>query len=296
MTTRNAPSAHRPTRIFHGPIDNGRFRASAVSSNCARSDGRASRTYVASRAGSAPHTSWTSRASSVPNAGRTPAAPQSHRHRAHSGRTTRTLAALCILLMFALVHAAVANLGILPDSAATARPEVAHSTPISQWRLGEVPHLYQIDPQWSDEPYAGGTIGENGCGPTCLSMVYVALTGNTDIGPFEASRISEAQGHTVDGMTAWTLMSDGAASLGLRSWEVSPTVDAVRAELAAGHPVICSVVPGDFTTTGHFIVLAGLTEDGQLIVRDPNSEHNSSQPWEIERMLGQCANLWAFSA
>lgn len=34
--------------------------------------------------------------------------------------------------------------------------EIAHSTPAHAWRKGEVPFLYQIDPQWSDEPYAGG--------------------------------------------------------------------------------------------------------------------------------------------
>ena len=85
-------------------------------------------------------------------------------------------------------------------------------------------------------------------------------------------------------------MSDGAASIGLNSREISASADAVRAELEAGHPVICSVRPGDFTTTGHFIVLAGLAENGQVTVRDPNSEQNSTHPWDLERILAQCAN------
>ena len=36
-----------------------------------------------------------------------------------------------------------------------------------------MPHIYQIDPAWSELPYAGGTIRENACGPTCLTMVYI---------------------------------------------------------------------------------------------------------------------------
>ena len=206
-----------------------------------------------------------------------------------------TLALAAALVVACAAHAVIGR-ATLPSRPDTSGPEeVAHSTPSSQWRQGEVPSLFQIDPQWSEEPYAGGTIHANGCGPTCLSMVYVALTGQTDLDPKGMARFSEAQGHTVDGMTAWTLMTDGAASLGLESREVPASADAMREELRAGHPVICSVIPGDFTTTGHFIVLAGIAEDGGIIVRDPNSAQNTERTWDLDRIISQCANAWAFS-
>lgn len=53
----------------------------------------------------------------------------------------------------------------------------AFSTPRSQWSAGTMPHIYQIDPAWSELPYAGGTIRQNGCGPTCLTMVYIFKNG-----------------------------------------------------------------------------------------------------------------------
>ena len=84
---------------------------------------------------------------------------------------------------------------------APSQEQAAHSTPSHAWRKGEVPFLYQIDPQWSDEPYAGGNILGNGCGPTCLSMVYVSLTGKTDLDPAAMARFSEQSGFTVDDMT-----------------------------------------------------------------------------------------------
>lgn len=177
-----------------------------------------------------------------------------------------------------------------------AREESARSTPASEWRQGTVPYLYQIDPQWADEPYAGGDIRENGCGPTCLAMVYVALTGNTDYTPVEMARFSEQNGFVSDGLTAWTLMTDGAAMLGITGTEISADPDQVRSTLESGQLVICSVRPGDFTTTGHFIVLAGLAENGEVIVHDPNSAERSEHTWDLDRVLDQCANLWSFSA
>lgn len=170
-----------------------------------------------------------------------------------------------------------------------------NSTPRAEWKAGEVPFLYQTDPQWSSHPYAGGTVEKNGCGPTCLSMAYVALTGRDDLDPAAMADFSERGGYTSDGMTAWALMTDGAAELGLSSEELSASAAAVREALLAGKPVICSVGPGDFTTTGHFIVLAGVAEDGGVIVHDPNSAERSARTWDLERVLGQCLNLWAFS-
>lgn len=158
-----------------------------------------------------------------------------------------------------------------------------------------MPYLYQTDTAWSERSYAGATIGESGCGPTCLSMVYVYLTGKTDKDPASLCAFSELGGYVDGGLTAWTLMTDGAAQLGLTSEEVSADASRIAAELEAGHPVIASMRPGDFTTTGHFIVLAGIDDAGNLTVRDPNSPDRSAQTWSIDTVLAQCANLWAFS-
>ena len=67
----------------------------------------------------------------------------------------------------------------------------------------------------------------------------------------------------------------------------------VYSNLEVGNPIICSVGPGDFTTEGHFIVLAGL-EDGKIIVNDPNSRKNSKKRWTFDEIKGQIKNLWVF--
>ena len=129
-----------------------------------------------------------------------------------------------------------------------------------------------------------------------MAMAYVALTGRTDMTPADMGAFSERLGCATPDGTAWTFMTEGAAELGLVAEEVPADEQSVRRALLSGSPVICSVGPGDFTSTGHFIVLAGLTDDGQVMVRDPNNAGNGDHPWDLDRILGQCANLWSFSA
>lgn len=170
----------------------------------------------------------------------------------------------------------------------------AASTPRDEWRGGELPFLYQIDPQYRDASYAGATVGEAGCGPTSLAMVYIALTGKTDKDPAAMAAFSEAEGYVEEGLTAWRFMTDGAADLGLSSHEVPADAGRLKEELAQGHPIICSMRPGDFTSTGHFLVVAGVADNGELVIHDPNSPANSARTWDAECVLAQCANLWAF--
>ena len=169
------------------------------------------------------------------------------------------------------------------------------STPRDLWRKGEVPYLYQTDPQWASAPYAGSTVEEAGCGPTCLTMAYIAATGNRDYDPAKLAQFSEQNGFVEEGLTTWTLMTDGAQRLGLNSQELPADARQVASAVGEGHPVILTVGPGDFTSTGHFVVVAGVADDGNWIIRDPNSPQRSQQTWDPQQVLSQCRNLWEIS-
>ncbi|MFR3274073.1 MAG: C39 family peptidase, partial [Slackia sp.] len=97
------------------------------------------------------------------------------------------------------------------------------------------------------------------------------LTGKTDYDPASMAAFSEVNGFVDSGMTAWSFMTEGAAMLGLSAEELPADASVLTAALREGRPVIASVLPGDFTTVGHFIVIAGVDETGNLIVHDPNS-------------------------
>ena len=89
-------------------------------------------------------------------------------------------------------------------------------------------------------------------------------------------------------------MSQGAGQLGLKWQEVDWSTSAIVAQLQAGHPIICSMGPGDFTDQGHFIVLSGITADGMIQVNDPNSRINSEKEWSADVLLPQIKGMWAY--
>lgn len=245
-----------------------------------------------------------------PRSGRTTPTPrisayrsaERYRH-AHSHPTPRTLPQLVgvIALLIALAAAgyyAVNTLGTVVKGAQTHNTSSTEpqSTPRSAWRAGEVPTLYQHDPTWSQTTYADDNFGTTGCGPTCLAMAYVALTGRTDMTPADMGTLSERLGCASPDGTAWVFMTDGAAEVGLVAEELSADEASVRNALLRDLPVICSVGPGDFTTTGHFIVLTGIDEQGRLLIRDPNSPQRTNKAWDFDTVLAQCRALWAYSA
>ena len=174
--------------------------------------------------------------------------------------------------------------------------DAPRSTPKRKWAKGRMPYLYQKDEQWAGQRYAGNTIGESGCGPTCMSMVYVYHTGATSMDPSVMAQLAKNGGYVENGKTAWRYMTEGASLLGLHSEETAFEEGAIRSLLEEGTPIICSMLPGDFTTSGHFIVLCGVDDDGGIIIRDPNSEENSKKSWELSRLMSQMANLWAVQA
>ncbi len=161
-------------------------------------------------------------------------------------------------------------------------------------RAGEIPLFYQWDERWGYDAYGDNIVALAGCGPTCLSMVAVGLTGDTSLHPGRIAQFSEERGFVTEAGTAWDLMTVGAEELGLTSEELPLDEKRMQEAVESGKPVICSMRPGDFTDTGHFIVLVGW-ENGAFRVNDPNSRDNSSRLWTYGELEWQIKNLWAFS-
>lgn len=127
-----------------------------------------------------------------------------------------------------------------------------------------VPLLLQWDERWGYREYNESIIGLAGCGPTCLSMVTIYLTGDTTKDPLWMCQFAEAHQFNVPGSgSKWALISEGGRMLG----------------------------PGDFTTDGHFLVLTGRDGD-KITLNDPNSPTNSQKSWDYDTLAGQIQSLW----
>ena len=177
-------------------------------------------------------------------------------------------------------------------------PQEKDRTPaetVEEAERGTIPLLLQWDPRWGCAQYGDGPMALNGCGPTALSMVICGLTGDGTATPYAVAQYAQEMGYYVDGVgTSWELMSAGGTHFGVTARELPLSQSVMENALAAGEPIICSVGPGDFTTSGHFIVLSGL-EDGKFQVRDPNRHSTSEKLWDYDTLAGQITNLWAFS-
>lgn len=162
---------------------------------------------------------------------------------------------------------------------------------------GTIPVYYQWDINWGYTFYGEGHFAVTGCGPTCLSMVAVGLTGDTTITPKKVADISVSLDAYVEGVgTSWDLMTKGAAALGLKSTQNETwSANALCNKLREGNPIICSMGEGDFTTQGHFIVLVGIAESGKILVNDPNSKSNTQKEWDAQVLLNQMKGMWVIS-
>lgn len=166
----------------------------------------------------------------------------------------------------------------------------------SQELKEDYPLFLQWDERWGYVPYGGSMIGLAGCGPTCLSMVITALTDSETTTPAEVASYSMSNGYYVEGTgTAWSLMTEGVEHFGVTARELSLDEGVMKNALDQGHPIICSMGPGDFTAVGHFIVIYGYDEDG-FKINDPNCVSRSEKRWSYEELSWQIRILWAYSA
>ncbi len=157
-----------------------------------------------------------------------------------------------------------------------------------------VPLLMQWDQRWGYIKYGSDVAGLTACGPVCLSMAAIYLTGDsTRFSPDAMIRFASENRYSVAGSgSSWTLISEGGEKLGFSVTELPLDENRMRKALEADMPVIIVVGPGDFTASGHFLVLTGW-EDGKFRLNDPNSKANSEKLWSYEELKGQIRNIWS---
>lgn len=169
-----------------------------------------------------------------------------------------------------------------------------YSDTIGEIKKGEVPLLLQYDERWGYAYYGDDVIAVEGCAPTSLAMVIAYLNNDSTITPYVVASYAKKNGYYVSGIGSnWSLMSEGSKHFGITGKEVPLVKNTILKYLEAGKPMIASMGPGDFTRSGHFIVLTGV-ENGKIKVNDPNSRERSNQLWDYDRLEKQIKNIWVF--
>jgi hypothetical protein len=155
---------------------------------------------------------------------------------------------------------------------------------------GATPVVYfnQLDAKYKDEPYGTDKIGTHGCGPTALAIVVSSLTAQT-VDPIEMAAWFVANGGWCEGNGSYHSGIPAAAkAFGLNvQGDVQNDPQKVIDALASGKLVVTLMSKGHFTSSGHFIVLRGVTADGKILVADPASKSRSEQEWDLSIILNE---------
>lgn len=151
----------------------------------------------------------------------------------------------------------------LPEEPEPAAPQVLDTG---------IPNYYQTD--YPDVRFGSGSLATSGCSITCLAMVASYMTGHA-YSPPELARYFGGDAHNNMGR-----LEIGSDALKL-PYHKSENWHETLAALKAGKVVIALMGADSLFTNGqHFIVLAGMTEDGRILVNDPN--RNNYDYWELK--------------
>ena len=158
-----------------------------------------------------------------------------------------------------------------------------------------VPLYLQWDKRWGYEKYGYGIIGFTGCGPTSCAMAMSYLKNDPSITPAKIAEESDRNGYSSSEGTSWGFYPYIARKYGLKAVQMDANYNIIKENLKKGNPILISVRPGDFTQTGHVMVISGMDANGNIILNDPNSFTNSQKSWKYDRLQPQIKAMWVFS-
>lgn len=150
---------------------------------------------------------------------------------------------------------------------------------------GEIPIVYynQADSAWGNNYYdtrdeKSQTIASGGCGPTSLAIVYSSLTGE-EKNPADMAVYAMQNGYCAAPQGSYrSLFTRGATGLGLTNEYAGEDLSEALKYLEDGDLIVALMGKGIFCNGGHFVVIRGITDEGNILVADCwNKENNSKE-------------------
>ena len=152
------------------------------------------------------------------------------------------------------------------------------------------PYFSQNDDRWNGIRYGGGNIGTSGCGPTAAAMIVKSY--GFDVTPENTAKVFvNALGgyRTTEGPTCFSALQNSPYNLTVQQ---TRNINTVVESLKNGIPVVANPQgPCDFTEHGHYVVLCGIDNNGNISVNDPNGNHynmSKSKKWTSSYIANCC--------
>lgn len=149
----------------------------------------------------------------------------------------------------------------------------------------EVTYFNQTEEPWASLPYGTSNVGAAGCGPTSLAIVISTFTGQ-NVTPEITKTFAEQNGEYVPNVgTSHSFVKNAATHWGLTCERVGKDrMDYVVESLKEGKLVveICEAYTITGGSSGHFIVLTGVTTDGHITIADCASRERTGKLYSVE--------------
>jgi len=149
----------------------------------------------------------------------------------------------------------------------------------------EVTYFNQTEEPWASLPYGTSNVGAAGCGPTSLAIVISTFTGQ-NVTPEITKTFAEQNGEYVPNVgTSHSFVKNAATHWGLTCERVGKDrMDYVVESLKDGKLVveICEAYTITGGSSGHFIVLTGVTADGHITIADCASRERTGKLYSVE--------------
>lgn len=167
----------------------------------------------------------------------------------------------------------------------------------------DVVYYCQADEEWAEQLYGTDPIGPYGCGPTAMAMVVASMT-DEDTDPAQMAAWAVDHGYWARRSGSYhSIVMGTARGFGLEAAPITDrTVEQLYEQLSSGRMVVALMGRGHFTDRGHFILLRGVTLNGDILVADPNSLERSLEVWDPQLILDELSSardsgapLWALS-
>lgn len=155
-------------------------------------------------------------------------------------------------------------------------------------------YFNQTEEPWAGMSYGTSTIGSAGCGPTSLAIVISTLTGQ-NVTPEMTCAYSIQNGEYVSGVgTSHSFPTNAAHHWGLTCERVGKNrMDYIIQSLKEGKMVveICEAYTITGSGSGHFIVLTGVTSDGNITIADCASRERTAKVYSPQTILSYGRDL-----
>lgn len=169
-------------------------------------------------------------------------------------------------------------------------------------------YYMQTDGRWKGQDYSAPgekrTIGTSGCGPACAAMLIAAMR-DAAVTPAVTAAWSKARGYKAKGQgTYYSYFEPQFAAYGIEAQQLSgvsvyhkpesPVHDNAFRLLRDGYYLIACMGPGDWTSSGHFVVV--WWADDRVRILDPASNTAARAGGDPAVFRAQVKYYWAVDA